>query len=122
MSKNQKESVMSEQLTSFVGELNKSQLSKSQLLAEFDRPKVVEKTPEQIAAEKESYIQIVASFAMEGAEPSDFYKVITMEMVRGEITSEQADLIMFNSLPNEVERIHAKVARLNELGLSWKDL
>ena len=108
-------------LTSFIDTSN-LQLSKSQLLAEFDRPKVVQKSPEQIAADKEAYFQIVASFAMESAEPSDFYKVITMEMVRGEITSEQADLIMFNSLPDEVERIHAKVARLHELGLSWKDL
>ena len=106
-------------LTSFAFDDKKS---KSQLLAEFDRPKVVIKTPEQITAEKESYIQIVASFAIENAEPSDFYKVITMEMVRGEITSEQADLIMFNSLPDEVKRIHAKIKRLHELGLSWKDL
>lgn len=43
-------------LTSFAFDDKKS---KSQLLAEFDRPKVVIKTPEQITAEKESYIQIV---------------------------------------------------------------
>lgn len=98
------------------------ELSKSQLLAEFDRPKVVEKTPEQIAADKESYIQIVASFAMEGAEPDDFGKVVTMERIRGELTQEQAKQIMVEAIPEETARINAKVARLRELGLSWKDL
>lgn len=98
------------------------ELSKSQLLAEFDRPKVVEKTPEEIAEEKESYIQTVASFALEGAEPDDFGKVISMERVRGELTREQALMILAETIPEETARIHAKIVRLRELGLTWKDL
>ena len=90
------------------------------LLAEFDRPKVVQKSPEQIAADREAYFQIVASFAMESAEPDEFGKVISMERIRGELTQEQASLIMLEALPEETARIHAKIARLHELGLSWK--
>ncbi|MCP2040233.1 hypothetical protein L1281_000815 [Neisseria sp. HSC-16F19] len=97
-------------------------MNKVELLQEFDRPRVVNYTPEEITASRNSYHQIVASFALEGAEPTDFYKVISMERIRGELTEEQARAIMLNKLPEETARIQAKVIRLAELGLSWKDL
>ena len=96
--------------------------AKALLLKEFERPKVVQKSSEEIAANKESYIQIVASFALEGHEPKDFYKVISMERIRGELTPQDAEMIMLEKIPDEVTRIQTKVARLKELGLSWKDL
>lgn len=95
---------------------------KERLLAEFDRPKVVEKIPEEIALGKRRYIQIVASFALENAEPDDFGKVVTMEEIRGELTKEQATKMMCELIPEETAHIHAKIKRLHELGLSWKDL
>lgn len=100
----------------------RSDSTKAKLLAEFERPKVVARTPEEIAENKASYIQIVVSFAMEGHEPDDFGKVVTMERIRGELTPEQAKLILIEALPEETARIKAKIARLHELGLSWKDL
>lgn len=45
-----------------------------------------------------------------------------MERIRREPTEELARAIMLDKLPEETERINAKVARLAELGLSWKDL
>ncbi|WP_274584797.1 hypothetical protein V9W64_08415 [Neisseria leonii] len=96
--------------------------NRTELLKEFDRPKVISYTPEEIAIERDSYRQIVASFALENAEPKDFYKVISMERIRGEPTEEQARAIMLGNLPEETERIQAKLNRLAELGLSWKDL
>lgn len=95
---------------------------KERLLAEFDRPKVVERTPEEIAVRKAGYIQIVASFALENAEPDDFGKVVVMERIRGELTDEQAMQILCELIPEETARINAKIKRLHELGLSWKDL
>ncbi|WP_274585447.1 antitoxin VbhA family protein [Neisseria leonii] len=92
------------------------------MIEKFGRPKVVKRTPEEIAANKASYMQIVASFAMEGHEPDDFGKVVTMERIRGELTLEQEKLILIEALPEETARINAKIARLHELGLSWKDL
>lgn len=59
---------------------------KAALLVEFERPKVVPLTPEKIAKDKQIYIQVVASFALEGAEPDDFGKVVSMEEIRGELT------------------------------------
>lgn len=97
-------------------------MDKAGLLKEFDRPKVVNYTPEEIAAGRDSYHQIVASFALEDAEPTDFYKIISMERIRGELTEKQARAIMLDKLPEETARIKAKVTRLAELGLSWKDL
>lgn len=97
-------------------------MDKVELLKEFDRPKAVSYTPEEIAAGRASYHQIVASFALEDAEPQDFYKIISMERIRGELTEEQARAIMLETPPEETARIKAKVTRLAELGLSWKDL
>lgn len=95
---------------------------KSALLAEFERPKVVQRTEEEISRRKRAYIQIVASFALENQEPSDFGKVVTMEEIRGELTEEEANKIISRILPDEIERIYKKITRLQELGLSWKDL
>ncbi|WP_274572620.1 hypothetical protein [Neisseria leonii] len=92
------------------------------MIEEFDRPKVVDRTPEEIAIGRDSYRQIVASFSLEDAEPQDFYKIISMERIRGELTEEQARAIMLDKLPEETARIKAKITRLAELGLSWKDL
>lgn len=95
---------------------------KSALLAEFERPKVVQKSPSEIEEQKEIYIQIVANFALEDAEPIDFYKIIAMEKIRGELTEEQATSMILNISPKEEERINKKIERLKALGLSWKDL
>lgn len=97
-------------------------MNKVELLKEFERPQVVSYTPEEIAAGRDSYHQIVASFALEDADPQDFYKIISMERIRGELTEEQARTIMLEKLPEETARIKAKATRLSELGLSWKDL
>lgn len=97
-------------------------MNRTELLEEFYRPKVVNYSLEEIVAGRGSYHQIVASFALEDAEPTDFYKVISMERIRGELTEEQARAIMLGKLPEETARIKAKVTRLAELGLSWKDL
>lgn len=40
----------------------------------------------------------------------------------GELTEEQARAIILEKTPEETARIKAKVTRLAELGLSWKDL
>lgn len=40
----------------------------------------------------------------------------------GELTEEQARAIILEKPPEETARIKAKVTRLAELGLSWKDL
>ena len=45
-----------------------------------------------------------------------------MERVRGELTTKQAHRIMARSIPEETARIEAKIARMRELGLCWKDL
>lgn len=95
---------------------------KQKLLAEFERPKVVVRSPEEIRSGKEIYIQVVASCALEGHAPDDFGKVVTMERIRGELTPEKELQILLQQDPVETERIQAKVARLQELGLSWKDL
>ncbi|WP_392423474.1 antitoxin VbhA family protein [Eikenella halliae] len=99
-----------------------TQEQKQKLLAEFERPKVVKYSPEEIQSGKKTYIQVVASFALEGHEPDDFGKVVVMERIRGELTPEEARKILLQQNPLETERIRRKVARLNELGLSWKDL
>ena len=99
-----------------------TQEQKQKLSAEFERPKVVERSPEEIRSEKEIYIQVVASCALEGHAPDDFGKVATMERIRGELTPEKELQIYLHQDPVETERIQAKVARLQELGLSWKDL
>lgn len=95
---------------------------KQKLLAEFERPKVVELNPEEIQSRKKTYIQVVASCALEGHAPDDFGKVVTMEEIRGELTKEQARAIILEQIPEETKRIQRKVARLHELGLSWQDL
>ncbi len=64
----------------------------------------------------------MASCRLEGAEPSDFAKVVTAEEIRGELTREQVSKILGRMLPEETERINAKVSRLKELGLTWLDL
>lgn len=48
-------------------------MKKADLLKEFDRPKMVIYSPEEIEIERDSYHQIVASFSFEDAEPQDFY-------------------------------------------------
>ena len=95
---------------------------KQNLLVEFERPKVVELNPEEIQSRKKTYIQVVASCALEGHAPDDFGKVVTMEEIRGELTKEQARAIILEQIPEETKRIQRKVARLHELGLSWQDL
>ncbi|MFD1245987.1 hypothetical protein [Paralysiella testudinis] len=96
--------------------------TKIALLAEFERPKVVMFTPEEIALLKENYIEAVVSCALENAEPDEFGKVLTMEWVRGELTDQQFNYIVAGLEPEETARIEAKIARMRELGLSWKDL
>ena len=95
---------------------------KNALLAEFERPKLEPRTPEEIAERKWMAIDTMASFRLEGAEPSDFAKVVTAEEIRGELTREQVSKILGRLLPEETERINAKVSRLKELGLTWLDL
>ena len=95
---------------------------KTALLAEFERPKLEPRTPEEIAERKWMAIDTMASCRLEGAEPSDFAKVVTAEEIRGELTREQVSKILGRMLPEETERINAKVARMQELGLTWLDL
>ncbi|MDO5073164.1 MAG: hypothetical protein Q4D63_02050 [Neisseria animaloris] len=97
-------------------------MNKQELLKEFERPKVVIYTSEEIAANRDRYHRIVTSFALEGAEPKEFYKIIEMECIRGELSEEQARAIMLGKFPDETNRINAKIERLSMLGLSWKDL
>lgn len=101
---------------------SKESLEKAQLLVEFERPKVVERSKEEINERRESFRQVVASFALEGAEPDEFGKVVVMERIRGELTEDQTRMILLEQCPEETARIKAKIARLNELGLTWKDL
>ncbi|MFD1243618.1 antitoxin VbhA family protein [Paralysiella testudinis] len=97
-------------------------IDKAALLVEFERPKVVNFTAEEIARRKKSFIQIVASCALENAEPDEFGKVVVMERIRGELTHEQADMILREQCPDETARIQAKIRRMHQLGLSWIDL
>lgn len=99
-----------------------SEADKAALLAEFERPKVVARTPEEVFEMKNIYIQMAENCRLEGAEPDDFAKVVSMEEARGELTEEQALEILMELHPEETARIEAKVARLKELGLSWCDL
>lgn len=92
------------------------------LPAEFVRPQVVPVSGAQIAEARHAYHQLVYSFALEGHEPDDFGKVVALEEIRGELTSEQAMRIMCEQDAEEVVRIKEKVQRLAELGLSWKNL
>lgn len=101
---------------------HKPQRSKHTLLSEFKRPQIVVKSADEIARDKADYLQIVASFAMEGHEPDDFGKIVTMERIRGELTEQQAKQILLEMLPDETKRIQQKIFRLKALGLSWKDL
>ena len=52
--------------------MNKTLSSQQTLPEEFNRPKVVHYSEEEIAEARESYHQEVASFALEGHEPDDF--------------------------------------------------
>lgn len=97
-------------------------IDKAALLAEFERPKVVNFTAEEIARSKENYIKAVVSCALENAEPDEFGKVVSMERVRGELTTKQAHRIMARSIPEETARVEAKIARMRQLGLCWADL
>ncbi|WP_274584875.1 hypothetical protein V6667_06740 [Neisseria leonii] len=45
-----------------------------------------------------------------------------MEEIRGELTDKEGWDIILGKNPQEAERIKAKLKRLAELGLSWKDL
>ena len=96
--------------------------SRQALLAQFERPKVVHYSEEEIAEARESYYQVVASFALEGHEPGDFGKVVSLERIRGELTEEQAYQILCRRIPEETKRIKEKIQRLKDAGLSWKDL
>lgn len=95
---------------------------KTVLLAEFERPKLEPRTPEEIAERKWMAIDTMASFRLEGAEFDDFFKVMSAEEIRGELTREQVSMILSNLLPEETARLNAKVARMQELGLTWLDL
>ena len=96
--------------------------SRQALLAQFERPKVVHYSEEEIAEARESYYQDVASFALEGHEPDDFGKIVALECIRGELTEEQTYQILCRKIPEETKRIKEKIQRLKDVGLSWKDL
>ena len=96
--------------------------SRQALLAQFERPKVVHYSEEEIAEARESYHQEVASFALEGHEPDDFGKIVALECIRGELTEEQTYQILCRKIPEETKRIKEKIQRLKDVGLSWKDL
>ena len=44
-----------------------------------------------------------------------------MEGVRGELTWEQELDILDKKYPEETNRIYAKMQRMSEVGLTWKD-
>lgn len=102
--------------------MNKILSSQQTLPEEFNRPKVVHYSDEEIAEGRELYHQLVASFALEGHEPGDFGKVVSLERIRGELTAEHAHQILCRKLPEETKRIKEKIQRLKDVGLSWKDL
>lgn len=52
--------------------MNRTLSSKQALPKEFNRPKVVHFSEEEIAEGRELYHHLVASFALEGHEPGDF--------------------------------------------------
>ena len=102
--------------------MNNSLSSRQALLAQFEHPKVVHYSDEEIAEGRELYHQLVASFALEGHEPDDFGKVVSLELIRGELTPEQEELILCGKIPSETKHINKKIQRLKDAGLSWKDL
>lgn len=102
--------------------MNQSTYVRKALPAEFERPKVVHFSETEIAEGRELYHQLVASFALEGHEPDDFGKIVSLERIRGELTSEQEELILCEKIPSETKRVKEKIQRLKTLGLSWKDL
>lgn len=102
--------------------MNKTLSSQQKLPEEFNRPKVMYYSDEEIAEGRELYHQLVASFALEGQEPDDFGKVVSLERIRGELTPEQEELILCGKIPSETKRINEKIQHLKDAGLSWKDL
>lgn len=99
-----------------------SKSEKLKMISEFCKPQVIKFSDLEISQRKADYIQAVASLALEGAEPDDFGKVVSMEAVRGELTTEEELDIIEEKYPKETQRIQAKMQRMRELGLTWKDL
>ena len=102
--------------------MSKDAAKRKPLPPEFERPKVAHFSEETIQERRKSYYQVVASFAMEGHEPDDFAKVVSLEAIRGELTEERAEEIICRKIPEETKRIEEKIQRLRETGLSWEDL
>lgn len=94
---------------------------KLEYISEFCKPKIIDFSESEIEQRKKDYFQAVISFALEGAEPDDFSKVVSMEGVRGELTWEQELDILDKKYPEETNRIYAKMQRMSEVGLTWKD-
>lgn len=92
------------------------------LPSQFERPKVVVVSSEDIARRRRTYHQVVASFALEGEAPSEFGCVVAMEEIRGELTEDQVIRIINGDEPEESQRINEKITQLHALGLTWKDL